>query len=88
MVYSDYDNTNLSEKTFDIVILNGSVDFENSYAVIKEVERVTKDNGMIICCTSNNYLLESTFKLIFAERDEYTLNPFDMIMTTRKDNNS
>ena len=84
MLYSDYTATNLPDELFDVVVINGDVCFEDSYKVIKEAERVTKKDGLIICWTSGDYLLESTFKLIFSEREEYEVTPKEKILTVRK----
>lgn len=84
MLYSDYTTTNLADELFDIVVINGDVCFEDSYKVIKEAERVTKTDGLILCWTSRDYLLESTFKLIFSEREEYELTPHEKILTVKK----
>lgn len=81
MVYADYHKTNLADNLFDIVILNGTAGFENPYEVIKEAERLTKNNGLILCCTADDSLLASNFSLIFGEREEYRLAPNDAIMT-------
>lgn len=88
MVYSDYVKTNLADNTFDFVIINGDISYENPYDVIKEAERITKKNGTIFCCSCENHLLNSTFQLIFSERKEYTLTPADVIITTEKIDNS
>lgn len=88
IIYSDYAKTNLADNTFDFVIINGDVNYENPYDVIKEAERITKDNGIIFCCSCENYLLISTFQLIFSDRKEYPLTAADVIMIVKKTNDS
>ncbi len=88
MIYCDYTDTNLAEQTFDIVIINGDIDFNDPYAVIKEAERVTKKDGILLCYSHGNYLLQSTFQLIFSERNEYPLTHADTILLTKKHKNS
>lgn len=83
MQICDYANTNLGAGTFDILVLNGSVRFENYYDTIQEAARIVKENGFIICCTYGDYLLESNFKLIFSEYEEYQFSPFEKIITAR-----
>lgn len=88
MVYSDYAKTNLADNSFDFVIINGDVICENFYDIIKEAERITKNNGIIFCYSNSNYLLTSTFQLIFSERKEYQFTNTDIIITARKTNDS
>jgi len=84
MIFSDYTKTNLSDNCFDLVFINGDVCNEDHYSVLKEAERVTKQGGLLICWTSGDCLLESTFKLIFSKREEYELTAMDKLLTTRK----
>ena len=84
LLYSDYAKTNLADNCFDIVFINGDACREDHYAVIKEAERITKQGGLLICWTSGDFLLESTFKLVFSEREEYELSPAEKLLTARK----
>ena len=88
MMYSDYEKTNLGDEVFDIVILNGSAYFTNHYNVIKEAERITKKNGLLLCCSCGDFLLESIFKLIFTSREEYCLTSSDVILSAQKNGTS
>lgn len=83
LVVADYDNTQLAKNNFDIVIINGTTDFNDPYKLIKEAEGFLKENGMLICYSDNQPLLESSFQLIFPEREDYTLNPRAGIMIAR-----
>lgn len=87
MTYCDYAETLLADNTFDIVVLNGEIDFEDPYQVIREALRITKENGILICYSPANYLLESSFKLVFSNRQEYSVSPSDCIMIAQKDCN-
>lgn len=80
LVAADYDKIQLAENNFDIVIINGTADFNDPYQVIKEAESFLKRNGMLICYSDNQPLLESSFKLIFPERKDYVFNPLACIM--------
>lgn len=80
-IYSDYEKTGLAEAQSDITIINGSVGFTNHYEVIMEARHLTKKNGTIICVCYGDYLLESTFRLIFENRKDYKLTPSETIMT-------
>ena len=84
MLYCDYSATNLAKNCFDITILNGDIDFEDPYSVIKEAERITKPGGLLFCCSGDNYLLESAFRLIVPEFEEYDLTLQNKFLTARK----
>lgn len=83
MLFSDYDNTNLAENSFDIVVLCGEADFDKPYEVINEAVRIAKNGGLIVCCCSQDCLLESSFMLTFSQREEYRLNARDALITAR-----
>lgn len=84
MVYADYAKTNLADNAFDIVLLNGTVQFEEPSAVIAEALRITKENGLLLCCTREDYLLDSCFRLVFSAPEEYALSPIDKLLVARK----
>lgn len=88
MHISDYDKTNLADDNFDIVIINGTVNFENPYKVIKEAERIIKKGGRIICYSANTPLLESCFRLVFSNAEEYHVSSKDIIITEKYNNMS
>lgn len=83
MFVGDYDKTNQQSNSFDIVVINGTINFLNPYNVIKEAERILKKDGIIICFSCHNHLLDSTFKLIFSEREEYNVLPDEIITVVR-----
>lgn len=83
LVAADYDKIQLAKNNFDIVIINGTVDFHEPYRLIKEAESFLKGNGMLICYSDNQPLLESSFRLIFSEREDYVLNPQNCIMVVK-----
>lgn len=82
MVVSDYDDTQLSADNYDIVILNGTVWFDKPYEIIREAERLVKKDGVLLCHTKETPLLESCFKLIFSEVQEYEITPQEKILVT------
>lgn len=59
MLASDYDDTQLAGNHFDIVLINGTVNFQYPEAVIKEAERLAKKGGA-------DYLLYKQFPLAGA----------------------
>lgn len=80
MLAADYDDTQLADHHFDIVVINGSVRFEQPYSVIKEAERLVKKSGLILCYAEEQPLLESSFQLLFAGREEFQLDAQTNIM--------
>ena len=80
-VYSDYEDIGLKSDYFDITIINGSALFNNHYDVVSEAHRITRNGGIIICLNAEDHLLDSTFRLIFPEREEYRLKSSDALLT-------
>lgn len=80
MLVSDYDATQLQTGNFDIVILNGTDRFDKPYETVREAERLVKKSGAVLCHAEYAPLLESCFKLIFPERREYKISPWEMIL--------
>lgn len=81
---TDYDSTNLKDDNFDIVIINGSSKIDKPDLVIKEAYRVLQNGGLLICFARYQPLLESSFQLLFSEREEYFLNYNGRILVTQK----
>lgn len=73
LVYADYLKTNLANQCFDITFINGDVSHEDHYSLIKEAERMTKPNGLLLCHTAGDSLLESCFQLIFSDNETYEI---------------
>ncbi|MBQ3558772.1 MAG: class I SAM-dependent methyltransferase [Agathobacter sp.] len=67
----DYDDTNLCNNHFDIVIINGSVAFADIAAVLKEALKLVKTNGALICYACKQPELADYMRKIFAHVDEY-----------------
>lgn len=88
MLVADYEDTQLASDHFDIVVINGSVRIEKPYDTIREAERLVKKDGVIFCYSKESPLLESCFKLIFADRREYEVIPDEKILITQYDGSS
>ena len=73
LLISDYEKTCLLDHFFDLVVINGTINFLNPYLVLKEAERLVKLNGNIVLFLQDMPLLEDIFKLNFSERKEYYL---------------
>ncbi len=83
LVIADYEKTPLASDYFDIVIINGSVYFQEPFQVIKEAKRLTKKNGLLLCYCCNAPLLESSFCFHFQNREEYYVKNNVKIMTVK-----
>lgn len=81
LLASEYDKTQLQGESFDIVVINGMVNFMNPYQVVLEAKRLVKKQGLIICCSLGTPLLESCFKMVFKDRTEYAITEASKIMT-------
>lgn len=71
----DFGQLKLSEKYFDIVVINGMVNYLQPEEVINDALRLVTKDGILICYSEETALLESTFKLYFEQREEYEITP-------------
>lgn len=71
----EYGLLQLQEDYFDIVLINGMVNFTEPQQVVRDVLALAKADGMILCYAEEAPLLEDIFKLYFEECDEYTISP-------------
>lgn len=75
----DFGQLKLTEHYFDIVVINGMVNYLQPEDVIADALRLAAEDGTLICYSDNSPLLESTFKLYFEEREEYEITPSQKI---------
>lgn len=80
LLVSDYEATQLETNHFDIVVLNGAVPIDKPCETIREAQRLVKKNGVLLCHVKDAPFLESCFKLVFPERQEYEISPQEMIL--------
>lgn len=71
----DFGNLLLQQHSFDVVLINGRVNYLEPKNVILDAVRLAKDNGFLFCYCDGTPLLESTFKLFFEEREEFEITP-------------
>lgn len=76
----DFGQLHLAEHYFDIVVINGMVNYLRPEDVIADALRLAAEEGILMCYSENSPLLESTFKLYFEERDEYEITPSQKIL--------
>lgn len=71
----DFGAFQLERDYFDIVLINGMVNFKDPAQVILNAQQLVSKDGVLICLTDHSPLLESTFKLFFENREEYSMGP-------------
>lgn len=76
----DFGQLKLSERYFDIIVINGQVNYMYPEDVITDALRLVSEDGILICYSEYSYLLESTFKLYFEKREEYEIIPSQKIL--------
>lgn len=81
---ADYEATNLKDENFDIIIINGDTPIDHPDFVLLEAQRLIRQEGLIICFAMNQPLLESSFQLLFPEREEYFFHYDRKILTAKK----
>ena len=79
----DFGNLKLSEHYFDIVVINGMVNYLKPEEVIADALRLASEGGVLICYSADTPLLESTFKLLFEEREEYEITPLRKVLEAK-----
>ena len=84
----DFGQLKLAEKYFDIVIINGMVNYLQPEEVIADALRLVAEAGILICYSEETPLLESTFKLYFEEREEYEITPSQKVLVAKAQNRS
>lgn len=79
----DFGNLKLSQKYFDIVVINGMVNYLQPEEVIVDALQLVSEEGIIICYSDGTALLESTFRLYFEEREEYEVTPLRKVLLAK-----
>lgn len=79
----DFGNLKLSEHYFDIVVINGMVNYLQPEEVINDALRLVTKDGSLICYSEEAPLLESTFKLYFEQREEYEITPSRKVLLAK-----
>lgn len=76
----DFEDFQLQENFFDIVLVNGMINYTEPYQVISDVVRLAKDDAVIFCYTNDTPFLENIFQLFFEHREEYEINSSSKIL--------
>ncbi len=83
LLAGDYDDTHLQESEFDLIVINGSVNYENPQDVIREAERLIKKDGTIICYSVGSLCLKKDFKAFFSQTVEYPISESENIVIAK-----
>lgn len=71
---AEYNHTPLADNYFHCTVINGTVPIPDPMGTIREASRITAESGRIFCISDNQFLLEDTFRLLFAERKVWQSN--------------
>lgn len=74
LVTTEYNNDFFPNDYFDVVIINGSVRFAEPTEIISNAANFTKNAGLLLCLSENQYLLNSCFQVAVDHCTEYVLN--------------
>ena len=85
-IAGDFGDIHYEENYFDIVFINGKVNFEYPGTVFEDAMRMTKDSGEIMVMSCETPLLDSVFQLYFDNYEVYEITPqYKLYVTANKD---
>lgn len=86
----DYGDLPLQKGYFDIILINGTVDFADPCKVVADALRLASDDGILLCYTDASPLLEGVFKLFFEKdkREDYEISAFARLMCAKAEDQS
>ena len=86
----DYGHLQLQKQYFDVILINGMVNFADPCQVVSDALKLAAEEGMIICYCDDAPLLEDIFSLFFedGEREDYPLDPCSKLMCAKAKNRS
>lgn len=80
----DYEQTNLKDKNFNMAVISSKELYDNLEDVIKESNRILKDNGKLIFVVDSNPEFEATVKNVCGEFREYAVSEDKKIIISDK----
>ena len=84
---TDYDDIQLRDNHFDIVVINGFAYFDKPFDMIKEAKRLLKGGGMMLHYSHCHTLLQDSLRFEFPGSEEYILDSqSSVIMVQDKEN--
>lgn len=78
----DYGHLQLQQGYFDVVFINGMVNFADPCQVVADALKLAREDGIIICYCDDSPLLEDVFSLFFEadKREDYHFASFSKLM--------
>ncbi len=86
----DYGHLQLQPGYFDVILINGTVNFADPCQVVSDALKLAAEDGVILCYCDDTPLLENVFKLFFdvGKREDYVLSSVSKLMTARAGDSS
>ncbi len=81
LVTTEYNNAILPNDYFDIVIINGSVQFAEPAAVIRNAVNSVKNTGLLVCLSERQYLLTSCLQIAVGKSTVYNQDEASTILS-------
>lgn len=78
---TDYTNAFLEKDFFDIVIINGSVSYEDPKAVVFNAINYLRNGGLLICSPNGQYYLSDFFEASVDQYSEYKYDDVTSVFT-------
>lgn len=79
----EYGQLQLQKDHFDIIIINGMVNYTEPEQVIREALSLAAEDGMILCYAEESPLLEDIFRLYFEKCEEYVLTQSTKLLSAK-----
>ncbi|WP_281165265.1 hypothetical protein [Liquorilactobacillus sicerae] len=79
---TSYDVSWLDQPVYDLIIINGNVDFQHSDRVMKSCLAALKKGGSLICLPANDSFLAESFRLGFSKVKAYNIAKNSKVLTT------
>lgn len=79
----EYGHLPLQKDHFDIVLINGMVNFTEPEQVITEALSLAAGDGMMLCYVDDSPFLEDIFRLYFEECGEYKITPLAKVLAAK-----
>ncbi len=82
MLVSDYHETGLERRAFDLVVVDGGINYEKPDEMISEIKRLLKKEGVLICHVVDHTDLRHAVlhQFMQEECEEYRLNEYESII--------
>ena len=81
----DYGELQLQKGYFDMILINGTVNFTDPCKVIADALQLASEDGTLLCYVDASPLLDGAFKLFFEKnkREDYEISLFTRLMCAK-----